>query len=270
MGRVLMNRVHLSRAIARRLRRVVTVTAAGGLLALALTPSTDALHAQAVVDAAVQGRVVDAESGDGLRDAEVYLDGTRFRVGTDDRGRFRLEGLPDGTYVIGVTRLGYQSREDTLFVGEGELVEVVLPMGRTPLEIEGVEVVVTRRSFLLEMRGFYDRSLQGFRGTFLDRAAIEDRDPLFVTDLLRNIPGVEVVEGSRLIMSQSVNFYDGGRGCEPSLWLDGIRSGWRNYDDIRPEHLEGLEVYTGSGAPGKYNDLCGTVVIWTRLPMRRR
>jgi hypothetical protein len=249
------------------LRRLAAVA---GICILATFSLPGGLYAQAGSSAGVEGRVVDAESGDGVQDAEVYLEGTRHRAGTDGRGRFRLEGLSGGTYVIGVRRLGYESRADTLFVGEGELVEVVLPMGRTPLEIEGLEVEVTRRSYLLEMRGFYARRMQGFRGTFLDRAAIEDRDPLFVTDLLRNIPGVEVVDGSRIIMSQSVTFYDGGRGCEPSLWLDGIRSGWRNYDDFRPDHLEGLEVYTGSGAPGKYNDLCGTVVIWTRLPMRRR
>jgi hypothetical protein len=251
-------------------QRLSGLMVAGGLALLSPMFGAPALHGQGPSSAAVWGHVVDAESGDGLLDAEVFLEGTRFRVGTDRRGRFRLDGLSGGTYVVGVSRLGYQSRADTLFVGEGELVEVVLPMGRTPLEIEGIEVEVTRRSYLLEMRGFYDRSMQGFRGTFWDRAAIEERDPLFVTDLLRNIPGVEVVAGSRLIMSQSVNFYDGGRGCEPSLWLDGIRSGWRNYDDIKPDHLEGLEVYTGGGAPGKYNDLCGTVVIWTRLPMRRR
>ncbi|UCC25320.1 MAG: carboxypeptidase regulatory-like domain-containing protein [Gemmatimonadales bacterium] len=265
-----MARLPLQTGLPLQANGLFTMAAVAGICMLAPLSLAGGLYAQAGSSAGVQGRVVDAESGDGVQDAEVYLEGTRHRAATDGRGRFRLEGLSGGTYVIGVTRLGYETRADTLFVGEGELVEVVLPMGRTPLEIEGLEVEVTRRSYLLEMRGFYDRSLQGFRGTFLDRAAIEDRDPLFVTDLLRNIPGVEVVAGSRLIMSQSVNFYDGGRGCEPSLWLDGIRSGWRNYDDIRPDHLEGLEVYTGSGAPGKYNDLCGTVVIWTRLPMRRR
>jgi hypothetical protein len=265
-----MDRTPFPRGCSRLAPRLSGLLVAGGLALLSPIVGAKDLHGQGPSSAAVWGHVVDAENGDGLLDAEVFLEGTRFRVGTDRRGRFRLDALSGGTYVIGVSRLGYESRADTLFVGEGELVEVVLPMGRTPLEIEGLEVEVTRRSYLLEMRGFYDRSRQGFRGSFWDRAAIEERDPLFVTDLLRNIPGVEVVAGSRLIMSQSVNFYDGGRGCEPSLWLDGIRSGWRNYDDIKPDHLEGLEVYTGSGAPGKYNDLCGTVVIWTRLPVRRR
>lgn len=242
----------------------------GLFVALAGMLSTEALPAQTGPRGGVWGRVIDAENGDGLSEAEVYLDGFGDAMATDRRGRFRLNDVPPGSHLIRVERLGYQARADSIQVGPGELVEVVLPMGRTPIEIEGLQVEVTRRSYLLEMRGFYDRSMQGFRGTFFDRAAIERRDPLFVTDLLRNIPGVEVVNGSRLIMSQSVNFYDGGRGCEPSLWLDGIRSGWRNYDDIKPDHLEGIEVYTGGGAPGKYNDLCGTVVIWTRLPMRRR
>jgi outer membrane receptor protein involved in Fe transport len=128
---------------------------------------------------------------------------------------------------------------------------------------------VITRSFLLELNGFYDRQRQGYSGVFLDRPAIERKRPNYVADLFRNIPGVEVV-GGRIIMSQSSTFSGGGQGCAPAFWLDGIRSDRFSYDSIHPDQLEGAEVYTGGGAPMKYNDLCGTVVMWTRVPMRRR
>lgn len=217
--------------------------------------------------AVLAGRVVD-EDGRAVEDADVSLEGTRLMAVTDDHGRFRLEPVPVGTWEIVVQRIGYVTRTDTLDVPDGVAMELELAVAVDAVPVQGI--VVSVRSLLLESRGFYDRQRQGFRGVFMDRPAIENRAPLYVADLFRSIPGVEVVNGSRLIMSQSVNFSDGGRGCEPSLWLDGVRSGLRNYDYIKPDHIEGIEVYTGGGAPGKYNDLCGTVVIWTRLILRRR
>lgn len=70
-------------------------------------------------------------------------------------------------------------------------------------------------------------------------------------------------------MNQQVTFRDRG-GCEPTLWIDGTRSTMRSYDMMRVEEIEGIEVYTGGGAPGTFNDPCGTVVIWTRVPIRQR
>jgi hypothetical protein len=222
---------------------------------------------QAEGAAVLSGRVQD-EEGRPVPGADVSLEHTALAAVTDERGRFRLEPVPAGTRVIVVERIGYRTRTDSLAVPDGVAMELELTVSVDAVPVEGI--VVSVRSLLLESRGFYDRQRQGFRGFFMDRPAIEKRDPLYVADLFRTIAGVEVVNGSRLIMSQSVNFSDGGRGCEPSLWLDGVRSGLRNYDYIKPDHVEGLEVYTGGGAPGKYNDLCGTVVIWTRVVMRRR
>jgi hypothetical protein len=42
-----------------------------------------------------------------------------------------------------------------------------------------------------------------------------------------------------------------------------------SYDMMRAQEIEGIEVYTGGSAPGKFNDICGTVVIWTRVPINR-
>ena len=236
------------------------------LLSWAAASPRPASARQAQGAAALTGRVVD-EDGRAVRDAEVAVERTRLSTSTDGRGRFHLDGVPAGAHTITVRRLGYRTRTDSLDVPDGALLELRLTVAVDAVPVEGIVVAV--RSLLLESRGFYARQRQGFRGVFMDRPAIEKRDPLYVADLFRSIPGVEVVNDSRLIMSQSVNFSDGGRGCEPSLWLDGVRSGLRNYDYLKPDHIEGIEVYTGGGAPGKYNDLCGTVVIWTRLLVRR-
>ncbi len=236
--------------------------------ALAFVPLGLSAQSRPPGDARLTGRVVDAGNGDGVEGAAVKLLGTTFTAITDDDGHFRIDAIPSGRRVVHVERLGYQVRADTLVVPLGVELNVTLSISVDPIPLE--EITVSLRSLLLEARGFYDRQAQGYSGYYADRATIEERDPLLVTDLFRSVPGVEVINNSRLIMSQSVNFYDGGRGCEPTLWLDGARTGLKQYDHLRAEHIEGVELYTGGSAPGKYNDLCGTVVIWTRVPMRRR
>lgn len=245
---------------------------ASGVLSLAaalaaLAGGADPVRAQDTGGrAVVTGEVVTTDGG-GLDGVTVRLVGTGWGDRSDDRGRFRIDGIPAGRYALRLDRIGYRAREDTVDLTDGTVLQVRVEMSTEPVELPGFEI--TSRSLLLEVQGFYERRAQGFRGVFMDRPEIERRDPLYVGDLFRSIPGVELVQGSRLIMSQSVNLRDGGRGCEPALWLDGIRTSLRNYDMIRPDHMEGLEVYTGGGAPGKFNDLCGTVVIWTRMRMRR-
>lgn len=246
---------------------VVAVFTSVLFAAFAPVAVSDTLFARQTGEALIRGTVVDVGTGKGIEGATVVLRDSVRQTLTDGRGRFGFARIPAGRHVIVIQRVGYEPRTDTLDVPDGMALQLTLHMSQTPIVLPGIDVTV--QSLLLENRGFYDRRRQGFRGVFLDRAAIEDEDPIYTGDLFRNIPGVEVLDG-RLVMSQSVTLRGGGRGCEPSLWLDGIRSGLRNYDYIRPDQIEGVEVYTGGGAPGKYNDLCGTIVIWTRVPVRRR
>ncbi len=56
--------------------------------------------------------------------------------------------------------------------------------------------------------------------------------------------------------------------------MDGMRVRELNIDDISPVDVEGIELYAGTaGLPPEFNQfypgstsVCGTVVIWTRLP----
>jgi Carboxypeptidase regulatory-like domain/TonB-dependent Receptor Plug Domain len=240
----------------------------GLLLALAIAGllPDDAAARQAEASA-LHGRVIDAATSEAVPGAEVLLRNGHRQTVTDRQGAFRFETLGPGRYVLEIQRVGYRTRVDSVNVLLGISLEVTLGISVEPIELAAIKVV--SRSLLLESKGFYQRKAQGFRGVFMDRVAIEDKDPLYVGDLFRNIAGVAVLDG-HIIMSQTSTLRERGQGCEPALWLDGIRSGLRNYDYIRPDHIEGIEVYTGGGAPAKYNDLCGTVVIWTRVPVRGR
>src|SRR6186713_50910 len=56
----------------------------------------------------ISGKVVDFESGDPLVGATVTVDGQRFSSITDEKGQYRLVGMPAGDYTLLVSYVGYK------------------------------------------------------------------------------------------------------------------------------------------------------------------
>jgi hypothetical protein len=254
--------------------RAVAAALAAVVAGAVLQPVVPARHVAAqerrVPEGLITGRVIDQADGEPVAGAEVVLDDGTLRGITDDDGAFRLEGVPGGPHLLRTRRLGYGSRTDSLHVPARALLDVTVALSVEAIELDAL--VVTVRSPVLAGHGFYARQEQGFGGHFIDRAEIEERRPNSVTDLFRDIPGLRVIYGGiyggRIFVNQRATFADDGRpGCEPGVWLDGIRSTMNSYDLMRAEEIEGIEVYTGGRAPGKFIDICGTVVIWTRVPI---
>jgi hypothetical protein len=237
------------------LRRAPGLLAAALLLLSAL--AAGALEAQQVrggPEGVIVGRILDGPDGSPLEGVEVGLNSARILAVTDQNG------------------IGYAERADSVSVPDRVLLDITMALSTDPIELD--ELVVVVRSPVLEKHGFYARQTQGYDGIYLDRDEIQRRNPRAVTDLFRNMPSVRVVwggiRGSRVFINQRVTFQDDGMpGCEPGLWLDGIRSTMTSYDMMRAEEIEGIEVYSGGAAPGKFSNICGTVAIWTRVPVRR-
>ncbi|NNF27059.1 MAG: carboxypeptidase-like regulatory domain-containing protein [Gemmatimonadetes bacterium] len=244
-----------------------------GALAVALAipfgPSHRDLLAQerpVALGGALTGRVVDAVTTEGIAGVEVSILDTALGALTDSHGGFRIDPINPGTLRVRFSRIGYGERTDTIEVPVGQVLAVTASLAEEPVELAPLTIAV--RSAVLDRAGFYERRSQGMRGHFLERGDIEDRRPDAVTDLFRRMNGIRVIHGgiygSQVLVNQRVTFKDSSAGCEPSIWLDGIRSTMPTPDDIKVEELEGIEVYTGASAPGRFNDICGVVVLWTR------
>ena len=64
------------------------------------------LIAQTTTLPSVYGRVLDAETGEPLKGADISVDFKKSGVSTDSTGRYRLY-LPFGEYVLKVSHVGY-------------------------------------------------------------------------------------------------------------------------------------------------------------------
>lgn len=67
----------------------------------------------------ITGTVTDTSTGEALIGANIILKGTLNGDVTDLNGNYSIKGLPNGTYIVVVSYIGYESMEQTVEVGSG-------------------------------------------------------------------------------------------------------------------------------------------------------
>ncbi len=221
-------------------------------------------------NAVVRGRVLDRSSGDPIARAIVSLE-ERVMALTAADGGFAIDELSPGTYQFTVRRLGFEPAHASLEVDDSDRqADLTIFLEPLTLQLDPVTVLGEEGSRVLQLEDFYERRAFGF-GHFLTRADIEKRGTARVRDLFQLIP----------------NFWTGrGRGCQPSLFLDGLRlrgdaktvlNIFRRTDVldmleflISVGDIAGIEIYAGpSQVPARFNMTSGgcpgrAIVVWTR------
>jgi len=187
-----------------------------------------------------------------------------------------------GRYIFSAEALGYGTIEDEMVeVTLGQLAVLEVQMAPVALELEPLVVTAERRSFHLEMEGFYERHNLGLHsGIFLTPEYIEKRRPSKVTDLFYAMPGTRVVEGGGGVGPRVVYFRTGERFsgiCWPMIYIDrhlasigGLGGGADPSaldSRLHPNDVSAIEVYRGAAeVPPEFNGAnagCGVVVVWT-------
>jgi len=214
----------------------------------------------------LMGRIVDHANGKPLAGARVALRDTDLSAISDNQGMFEITGIRPGLHGVDVELLGFEVRSAPVRILAGQTIEAEVRLTARPIELPPIEVSV--RSPRLEAAGFYDRRLEfGSQGRFITRELIERRNPQVVTDLLYNQPGLRVeydgVGRRRVTVNRNA-------GCTPMLYLDGVLGDNSSFDIVRPETIEGIEIYIGAMIPIQYKAMtdCGVILIWTRRGSR--
>jgi hypothetical protein len=215
------------------------------------------------------GTITDT-AGVPLARAEIWLLAVAaLRTISNDTGAFELTGLPAGPVTFAIRRLGYESATFSSTLKEGKTHRATFPLTPAPQALAGVRVQDTTSAWL----SLFESRRAGHRGTFITRADFEKKQHRMASDILRMVPGVQVVPtrfGTQIVMSRGA----GARRCVPQLYVHTTPySG--NFDDFTPEDIEALEVYVGvSEIPPDLNTMgrpvCAAIVIWTREPPPRK
>lgn len=228
---------------------------------IALVPA--GLQAQATRARGVIDGIVSDTSLVALREATVAVLGSSLRVVTGENGRFRLVAVPAGQYILTVHRVGFTPVAAAVQVGDADTLRLSFAMQRivTPLDT----MVVTARAVLQRMSGFEERRKLGF-GSFLTRDQIENRNGIYVSDLLRVLPDVRIVDGLRGEYAFNTRLTN----CLFQFFVDEVLM--PTPLDLHllpsPRDIAGMEVYFGPATiPLQYkpaNSGCGVILIWTK------
>lgn len=220
---------------------------------------------------AIYGRVVE----DGTSRELAYVDITLaaespVQLVTGPDGRFSLGGLEPGAVDITFALIGYEARTTTLQIRPGETLEVRATLSTQPIELEPIVVVVG--SGYLQRTGFYRRTRNSI-GYQLTRSQLDGIDPIIMSDVLLRVPGVNVMQTRRGAVPVTARLETAlGQGdCRVRPYLDGMAMFEWDFDSVRPDDVEAIEVYHGASAPIEYQRLmdpdghypCGVILIWT-------
>ncbi len=88
----------------------------------------------------VTARIRDAQSGDAVEGAEVWLGGTAYRALSDGGGQLVFDAVPPGEYMMLVDHLGYGTKMDTLVVPNGQRIVADMLLDTRPIEIAPLTV----------------------------------------------------------------------------------------------------------------------------------
>ena len=219
----------------------------------------------------LRGTVLDASTKEPIVGTTVQAHSDRGnqprRATTDSAGTFSLNMPAAGLYMVVATRIGYiQHRGDTVRIRDSETVRVEIKLDRSVVPLQPI-VVLERISWLPD--GFEQRRAAGF-GRFLTRTDIEHRRGSHTTDLLRGMPGLQLIPARRGRGPGNILMMRGPAGlCNPAVWIDGIplNDGGTMLDDLlNPSALEAVEVYNSTtNAPIQYRTgNCGVLLFWTK------
>ncbi len=241
------------------------------------------------------GQVLDARTHQPVTAAAVSVADRAEVVESNRRGRFILAGLPVGDYELSIRHLGYAPLTHPVTVTRGLTTEVEVDLSPDPVALEPLVATATRPR-RLEIKGFYERKYWGelvAGGAFFTAEDIERRNPLRITHMIADAPGVRLANcdmwghGCKLYSTtHSRGFSD--QGCKLNIFLDGnlaIRGSKERWsltsgggtdmnpresinDLVLPTEIAGIEVYTGGASLpaefGGHDSRCGAVVIWTK------
>jgi len=240
-------------------------------LALLAWPAHAALSQQRSPRGVIDALVTDTALAP-LAHATANLVGTNVVVQTADNGRFRIQAVPAGDYVIVLRRLGHEPYWTTISVHAADTVRPVFmlrPIART-LDTVVVHGGVTPPGLV----DFESRRSRGV-GQFMTSEEIARLGMVLTSDVLRTLQSVTVARASVL---NSRGF--GVRQCPYRLFIDGVPIAPRDLEaDLpAPNDLAGMEVYDNSATvPIQYatfgGDLggasgggavCGVILFWTK------
>ncbi|HEV2147639.1 MAG TPA: SusC/RagA family TonB-linked outer membrane protein [Longimicrobiaceae bacterium] len=241
------------------------------ILAIALAVASLPVQALAQGGETITGRVTDQQQQP-IAGAQVLVVGGTARAVTGQDGSYRLAGVRSGSVQVSATRIGYDTRTQTVAVPQGGTATANFTLTSSALEIGGLVVTASGREQRQRELG---NAVSTINTEKVEMSAVNNMASL----LQGRSAGVTVLQSGgttgtgarvRIRGSNSVSLSN-----DPLIIVDGVRANDNaesftiatggqspsRLNDINPEDIESIEVLKGPAAAALYGTAAANGVI---------
>ena len=205
----------------------------------------------------ISGFVVDAENGEQLAYANVYLENTALGSATNEKGYYIIHNVPEGSYQIVFSYISYETITLEIEVNAGQNLTLNIELKPSIIEMERIVVSAERTRF--------EEEVEISRVNFT-RREIKAIPSLLEKDLIKTLqlmPGVISMHdlSNKLYIrggspDENLALLDGITVYNPSSHLFGL------FSTFDPDVVSNAELFAG-GFPASYGDRLSSVLSIT-------
>ena len=216
-------------------------------------------------EASVHGHVLDRNTGEHVPFLVVSLKGTTVGTTTGDTGHYFMEHLPEGTFILQVSGVGYKTASKEVTLKDGVSLEVNFHIEEDNVLLDGV-VVSANRSETARMMA----------PTLVNVVNMDTYDKVNATSLSQGLvfqPGVRVENNCQNCSYQQVRI-NGLDGPYTQILIDSrpifsALAGVYGIEQLPANMVDRVEVMRGGGsALFGSSAIAGTINIITKEPVR--
>ena len=216
-------------------------------------------------DAHIYGHVIDKATGEHLPYIVVMLKGTTIGVTTENTGHYIIRNVPEGTFTVEVSAVGYKTLTREVNVRRGRSYEVNFVLEEDYVQIDGVIVSATRSETTRKMSP-----------TLVNVVGMDTYERTNATTVAQGLsfqPGVRVENNCQNCGFQQVRI-NGLDGQYTQILIDSrpifsALAGVYGIEQLPANMVDRVEVMRGGGsALFGSSAIAGTINIITKEPVR--
>ena len=205
----------------------------------------------------ISGFVTDAENGEPLAYANVYLENTVLGSATNEKGYYIIHNVPEDTYRIIFSYISYETVTRDIAIKTGHNITLNIELNPSTIELEKIVVSAERTRFEKEVEisriNFTRREIKSI-------PSLLERDLIKTLQLMPGVISMHDLSNKLYIRGgspdENLALLDGITVYNPSSHLFGL------FSTFDPDVVSNAELYAG-GFPAKYGDRLTSVLSIT-------
>ena len=220
----------------------------------------------------IKGAITDAQTGEAMVGANVFLEKTSYGAATDSKGEFSIQNVLPASYTIVVSYIGYEQYRQQVVVSADKVLTLEIKIRPSVVTLGGVVVTAIGTRVEREKMGV---SVSSVNAASLATVGTTD----LVAGLAAKAPGIQTIESTgdpgaaTRIVLRGVRSLSNNN--QPLIVVDGVPifsgtsiGGGTGYvaaesrlNDINPDNIESIEVYKGPAAAALWGSRAANGVI---------